>query len=63
MTELQKQQAEHWLKEFTKLANGFWSDNNSFLYEYWKGQVMGIAKVLDLIGSGIDTRHYLNKLP
>jgi len=62
MNELQKQQVQHWLIEFSKLSVKFSDENDKVLSDYWKGQVMGICKVADLINSGIDTKYYLSQL-
>jgi hypothetical protein len=59
----EKAQIEHWLKSFTKLSNDFDKEDNKPLMEYWKGQVMGILKVTDLIGKEIHSSHYLSQLP
>lgn len=43
MNTQQKQQLQHFMQEFTKLANSFFEEGNMELAQYWKGQVMGIA--------------------
>ena len=53
---------EHYLKIFTENANAFFSDGNIELCEYWKGQVMGICKVIDLLKIKIDTKYWLNQI-
>ncbi len=63
MDEKQQKQAEHWLTEFTALSEKFFDEGDKKLSDYWKGQVMGICKMADLIDSKIDTHYYLNQLP
>jgi len=59
----QKEQVEHYFKEFVKLANQFWNENDKPHYEYWKGQVMGMSKVVNIFELDIDTSYYLKQLP
>lgn len=56
-------QIEHWMKEFTKLSNQFSDAGNKELQEYWKGQVMGMCKVVDLLKIDIDSGYWLRQLP
>jgi len=58
-----KPQIEHFFKEFTRLANLFWNDGDMILFNYWKGQVMGMAKVVNKIGMDIDTDYWLRQIP
>ena len=68
VSDKEKQQIEHWLKRFVELANSHFESGNKKYYEYWKGQVMGICKIIDLLQmSGvsegkIDTKYYLNQM-
>lgn len=62
MTTKQHSQTIHWLNEFTKMANLFWQNGNKENYEYWKGQVMGMCKVIPFMTEEIDTDYYLNQL-
>jgi hypothetical protein len=55
-------QIEHYLKEFIKLQNSFWYDHNDELANYWKGQVMGICKVIEVLDLVIDSDYYLKQL-
>jgi len=63
MDENQKAQALHWLNSFTALQNSFFNDGDYKTADYWKGQVMGICKMLTLIDSDIDIKHFLNSMP
>lgn len=58
-----KSQIEHFFKEFTRLANAFWTDGNMVLFNYWKGQVIGMSKVVNQIGIDIDTDYWLKQIP
>ena len=58
-----KPQIEHFFKEFTRLANSFWNDGDMVLYNYWKGQAMGMSKVVNQIGLDIDTDYWLKQIP
>jgi hypothetical protein len=62
MTEKQKVQTLHYLENFIELANNFFNDGNMELYNYWKGQVMGICKMCTLLELDIDTKYYLQRL-
>lgn len=64
MNENQQKQTEHYLNEFTKLSNKFFDDGEKDLSEYWKGQVMGICKMITLLKleDQIDITYYLNRL-
>lgn len=62
MNEKQKEQAEYWLEKFVELSNHFFDEGDEVNRQYWNGQVKGICKVLELIKSEIDTKHYLNKM-
>lgn len=63
MNETQKNQIIHWLNAFIKTSNNFDEDGNKPLSEYWKGQVMGICKMITLLELDIDGSYYLNQLP
>lgn len=58
----QKQQLEHYLKEFVKLSNDFDKEGKRELSQYWKGQFFGIIKVINLLGLDINTAYYLSQL-
>lgn len=62
MNDKQKAQTEHYFISFIKLANDFFNDGNMELYNYWKGQVMGISKMCNLLNLDIDTKYYLNQM-
>jgi hypothetical protein len=62
LTETQEKQIIHYLTSFTKLANDFFEEGNKPFQEYWKGQVMGICKIIDLMNLPFDTSYYLSKL-
>lgn len=57
-----RNQIEHWLRVFTTNHNTFYNDNDLKYAEYWKGQVMGIGKIIDLLKLDIDYKYYLNQL-
>lgn len=57
-----KEQTIHHLEKFTELANSFWQENDMELYNYWKGQVMGICKVISAYEIDIDSEYYLKQL-
>ena len=61
MTQEQKNEIEHLLEEYTNLANKYWENGDDSPNHYWKGQVMGMCKVLDRV-SDIDTSFYLKRL-
>ena len=55
------EQLEYYLRKFVENANHcFGTDSENFFY--WKGQVMGICKVIDLLGLKIDTKYWLNQM-
>ena len=63
MEENKKQQIVHWFSEFIEIANNFWKEDNIELFNYWKGQVMGLSKMVNLLELDIDTDYYLKKMP
>ncbi len=64
MTQAQKNQIIHYLDEFVRLSNSFFEDDNKALHEYWKGQVMGMCKVITelQLENDINPNYYLTKL-
>ena len=58
----QESTIENWLEKFTNLSNEFSNQGNKELKEYWKGQVMGMCKIIDEIKIDIDTHYWLNKI-
>lgn len=58
-----KPQIEHFFKKFTRLANEFFNDNDMVLFNYWKGQVMGMSKVVNQLGLDINTDYWLKQIP
>jgi len=64
MTDTQKKQTEHYLNEFVKLSLKFSEEKDKPLSEYWKGQVMGICKMITVFGyeKDISPEYYLNQL-
>ncbi len=64
MTTEKRQQVQHFLTEGCRKANEFDDQNNQVLKEYWKGQVMGMIKIIHLFDEGgIETSFYLKQLP
>lgn len=64
MKEKQKEQIIHYLDKCTELSNSFFNDNNKPLHEYWKGQVMGMCKIITelQLENDINPNYYLTKL-
>jgi len=64
MTEKQKKQTEHYLNEFIKLHNSFFKDGDYKLAEYWKGQVMGICKMITVFEceNDLNPEYYLSQI-
>ena len=58
-----KSQIEFYFKDFTEKANSFWEENNEPLYNYWKGQVFGMTKVVKEMGLDIDFDYWLRQIP
>jgi hypothetical protein len=58
-----KPQIDHYFKEFTRLANKFWDEGDMELYNYWKGQVMGMSHLATTLGIDIDTNYWLKQIP
>ena len=58
------QQIRNFLTEGCRRANEFADQNNNVLKEYWKGQVMGMIKIVHIFNEGdIETSFYLKQLP
>jgi hypothetical protein len=64
MDSKQKEQLEQYLSKFVEKANSFFASGDYTLSEYWKGQVMGICKVITVLklDDKINTSYYLNRL-
>ena len=62
MTDKQKAQTLHYLETFVDLANNFFNEGDMVNNNYWKGQVMGISKMCNLLNLGIDTDYYLKQM-
>jgi hypothetical protein len=64
MTEKQKKQTQHFLNEFIRLSNKFSDEGDKTLAEYWKGQVMGICKMITVFDCETDLNptYFLNQL-
>lgn len=57
-------QIRKFLTEGCRKANEFADQNNESLKEYWKGQVMGMIKIINTFEQDdIETSFYLNQLP
>ena len=46
----QVKQTFFWIEKFTDLANEARIENKTDINQYWKGQVMGICKMVDFNG-------------
>lgn len=55
-------QIEHWLRIFIANHHTFYNNNDLKYAEYWKGQVMGIVKIINLLELDIDYNYYLKQL-
>ena len=60
-----KEQIRNYLSESCRRANEFEDQNNQVLKEYWKGQVIGMIKIIKLIdlNQEINTEFYLKQIP
>lgn len=59
----EKNQIEHYLLMAVERSNEFYKQDNIVLSEYWKGQVYGVIKVVNVLQLNIDTNYWLTKLP
>ncbi len=63
MTLEEKNQIEHYLLMAVTRCNEFDEQDDTTLREYWKGQVYGVIKVVNVLQLNIDTNYWLTKLP
>ena len=63
MEDKQNRQIEKYLITYSTKSNDSWGDDNMIgLHMYWKGQVMGMCKIIDTMNLDIDTEYYLQNL-
>lgn len=60
--EQQVKQVRHYFAKFTDLANQFFHDGDYVNQTYWKGQVMGMCKIVQFTDMDIDINYYLKRL-
>jgi hypothetical protein len=58
----QEEQVRFYLRRFSDLANSHFHDGNMEYHNYWKGQVMGMCKIVRFTDMNIDTDYYLKQL-
>jgi len=56
-------QIKNYLAEASRRANDFADQNNVELMEYWKGQVLGMIKIINLLELDINTEFYIKQIP
>jgi hypothetical protein len=59
---MKEKEIEHLLKSYTQLANSFFQKGDFVNHSYWKGQVMGISKVVETLKLDIDHKFYLRMM-
>jgi hypothetical protein len=60
--EQQVKQVRHYFAKFTDLANQCFHEGDTEIQQYWKGQVMGMCKIVQFTDMDIDINYYLKRL-